>query len=187
MFVEKKTVLPGGKNNYFTKPGMIEQYNGFMGGVDKADQLLEPIDPSRKSMAWFKKLGLHFFMILILNSFLVYKNTVDKKCTIKQFILQAVEQIIDTHSPHGIAVKEKFIREHPRATKCTVKVPEVVHAFIHLPPIPGGSQKLRKRCRVCGSKADKRTRYCCDGCPDKPGLCSIEHFREWHGNNEDSE
>ena len=32
VFVEKKLTLPGGKNSYFTKPGMIEEYNGFMGG-----------------------------------------------------------------------------------------------------------------------------------------------------------
>ncbi|XP_068220470.1 piggyBac transposable element-derived protein 4-like [Palaemon carinicauda] len=177
LFVEKQQVLPGGRKISFKKPHMIEKYNDFMGGVDKADQLLEPIDPSRKSLAWFKKLGLHFIMLLMLNSFLLYKNKVNKKSTIKRFILKAVEEIIETHSPKGIEVREKFIAANPRAGRKR-KVEEVIHAFIQLAPTPGGNQKPRKRCRVC--KVEKKTRYCCDGCPEKPGICSIEHFKEWH-------
>ena len=182
LFVKKQQVLPGGKKINYKKPHMIEKHNDFMAGVDKADQLLEPIDPSRKSMAWFKKLGLHFIMILLLNSFLVYKNKVNKKCTFKRYILQAVEQIIDTHSPQGIEVKEKYVAANPRAGR-KKKREEVIHAFLPLPPVPGGSRKPRKRCRVCGSKAEKRTRYCCHGCSEKPGLCSIEHFKEWHSDS----
>ena len=49
-----------------------------MQGVDKADQMLKPVDPSRKSMAWFKKMCLHLLMRLLLNSFLVHVNIVDK-------------------------------------------------------------------------------------------------------------
>ncbi|XP_068238428.1 piggyBac transposable element-derived protein 4-like [Palaemon carinicauda] len=87
LFVEKQQMLPGGRKISFKKPHMIEKYNDFMGGVDKEDQLLEPIDPSRKSLAWFKKLGLHFIMLLMLDSFLLHKNKVNKKSTIKRFIL----------------------------------------------------------------------------------------------------
>ena len=178
-FVEKDKTYFGGVRNVYKKPLMIEKYNEFMGGVDKADQLLEPVDSSRKSMAWLKKLGLHFLMRLLLNSFLVCKNVVDKKCTFKHYILQAVEQMIETPSPEGVSVREKYVANNPRSGRKR-KRPEVTHAFVPLQPIPGSSKKPRKQCRICYPEVNKLTRMCCDGCPENPGLCSIEHFNMWH-------
>ena len=81
--VEKDKTFFGGTRQTFKKPSVIEKYNQYMGGVDRADQLLEPYDSSRKSLAWFKKLGLYLITRMVLNSFLVYKNKVNKKLKLR--------------------------------------------------------------------------------------------------------
>lgn len=58
-YVEHTRHLRGGKVEMVKKPLPIQRYNEQMGAVHLVDQLLEPYDPSRKSFAWFKKLGLH--------------------------------------------------------------------------------------------------------------------------------
>ena len=63
----------GGDITDTKKPVQIEMYNRSMGSVDKADQCLEPYSYDRKSRAWFKKLGIHFFERMILNAFLLYR------------------------------------------------------------------------------------------------------------------
>ena len=64
----------GGTATEFKLPLQIQKYNEFMGSVDKADQLLKPYAFQRKSLAWFKKLGLHFIDRMVFNSYIVYKN-----------------------------------------------------------------------------------------------------------------
>ena len=59
---------------FFKLPAPIDSYNQYMGSVDQADQLLKPYSSGRKSLAWFKKLGLHFIDRMLLNAFIIYKN-----------------------------------------------------------------------------------------------------------------
>ena len=177
--VEKDKKFFGGYRQTFKKPVVIEKYNEFMGGVDKADQLLEPYDPSRKSHAWFKKLGLHLIMRMVLNSFLVYKNKVNKQMTLRKYIVGLVEELITKHSKDGKSVFDKYVTENPRSGHKR-KHEEVVHALVPIQQAAGTSKKNpTKRCRVCYPKR-KDTRTCCIGCPDTPGLCSIEHFQIFH-------
>ena len=46
-----------------------------MGAVDMCDQMLEPYASARKTLAWFKKLGLHMIDRMTLNAFKVFGNT----------------------------------------------------------------------------------------------------------------
>ena len=105
--VEKHKTFFGGNRQTFKKPSVIEEYNQCMSGVDKADQLLEPYDPSRKSLAWFKKLGLHFVTRMVLNSFLVYKNKVNKKLKFRKYITSLVHRLIACYSKEGKAIFDK--------------------------------------------------------------------------------
>ena len=176
--VEKDKTYFGGVRKVFKKPCSIEKYNTYMGGVHMADHLLEPYEPSRKSHAWFKKLGLHLIMRLMLNSFLVYKNLVKSKLTLRKYIQTVVKELLVSHSHNGSVVMEKYIVDHPRAGRKR-KPEKVEHALVPIPPTEC-KKRPSKRCRVCYPKR-KDTRSCCLGCPELPGLCSIEHFRAYHG------
>ena len=81
--VGKDTTYFGGTSKVFKILFSIEKYNQYMGGGDKANQLLEPCDPSTKSHAWFKKLGLQLVMRMVFNSYLVYKNMVNKNAKMR--------------------------------------------------------------------------------------------------------
>ncbi len=183
--VEKDKTYFSGARKVFNKPLQIEKYNQLMGSVDMADQLLEPYDPSRKSHAWFKKLGLHFIMRMVLNSFLAYRNIVDKKMKIRIFIENLTKQLLVTHNDNGKTVFEKYIDNNPRAGRKRLRE-KVVHALVPIPQKEGNKvRKPTKRCRVC-YPTRKDTRTHCIGCPDGPGLCSIEHFLIYHEGKDDN-
>ena len=75
-------------------------------------------------------------------------------------------------------VFDKFLSANPRAGQDQNSDP--VHALVPIPQEDSNSKRRpSKRCRVCYPKR-KETRKCCIGCPEKPGLCSIEHFQQWH-------
>lgn len=70
--VEKTETYFGGETVFFNNPH-VEIYNKKMGSMDYADQILEPFESFGNSLAWFKKLGLHFMFRSLLNSFIAYK------------------------------------------------------------------------------------------------------------------
>ena len=67
-----------------------------MGAVDLCDQLLQPYSAGRRSLAWFKKLGLHMIDRMVLNSYKLHMNThVDTyKKTSMEFIIDVVSQVL---------------------------------------------------------------------------------------------
>ena len=56
------------------KPSAVVDYCHEMGGVDLTDQLLEYYHFLRRSCKWWRKLWVHLFNMVILNSFLLNKN-----------------------------------------------------------------------------------------------------------------
>jgi len=56
------------------KPDIILDYNRYMGGVDRADQLMSYYNPLRKTLKWYRKVVLHFVDMAVTNLFLIYKN-----------------------------------------------------------------------------------------------------------------
>ena len=173
-----------GSVQFYKKQFPVEKYNEYMNGVDMADQLLEPCEPNRKSLAWFKKLGLHLIMRVILNSYLVYKNVANNKIDIQKYIQKLVQELLEAHSVGEKNVFKKYIADNPRAGRKR-KREEVVHALVPLPQAPGSSvSRPKKRCRVCYPQR-KQTRMCCIGCPEAPGLCSLDNFKIFHENKDD--
>ena len=167
--VQKKPQVIGTR-----KPWML-----LMGAVDKADKLLEPVDVTRNFRVRFKKLGFHLLMRLLLNSFFVYKNVVNRRCTFRQFIIQAVEQMIEAHSSTGFtSLKQKFISKYPKSICKREPEETVTHAFVPLHVLPGSPKNEKKPCKACPKY--RYSSFCCDGCPEIPGFCSIEHFNMWH-------
>ena len=58
-----------GKNQLdFNQPVASVDYNYYMGGVDKQDQLIKPYDIMRKTQKWTQKLGFHFLQVATLNA-----------------------------------------------------------------------------------------------------------------------
>ena len=177
--VEKTKTYFGQKTTFCNKPLHIDRYNNKMGSVDMADQLLEPYASERKSLAWFKKLGIHFVFRALLNSYIFYKNECQYRRPFLSFITEVVKGWLNKNSPGAaFLLKVSDVKKAKRSSAEEV----IVHAWIR-----HENCKKQKRCRICTKVHKKRkdTTYYCPGCPDEPGLCSLDHFREWHSMQRD--
>lgn len=132
-----------------------------MAGVDRKDQMLSYSACDRKTIRWYKKLGLNIIQILVLNSWHLYQRYSGSKSSFYNFRLSIIEDLVEQKTPIS-------------------KPPASVHLPTHLPRQQGGKVK-RKDCRVCrGKKIRTATTFCCPLCPDNPGLCLEPCFRIYH-------
>ena len=175
-----------------------------MGSVDQADQLLKPYSSGRKSLAWFKKLGLHFIDRMLLNSFIIYKNqhpVAYGKKRLLDFIKEVSTGLLMKYSKaaremlnHFEETRKRNPKEGRRPAPTTPTMadpqPPVVAAVV---PPPTMHQRIKKpptdkksrpqvRCWQCTHATGKRkeTSWICEGCPEQPGLCSPECFTAYH-------
>ena len=62
------------------KPVMIDQYNTYMGGVDKSDQLLSYYGFNHhRSTKWYKRAIFHILDLAIVNSYILYQMSVQTR------------------------------------------------------------------------------------------------------------
>jgi hypothetical protein len=66
------------RGNVKLKPNQIVQYNKFMSGVDRQDQMMAYYPCERETLRWYKKIGIHFIQICMLNSYLIYIKNIKK-------------------------------------------------------------------------------------------------------------
>lgn len=140
-FVERTRFLKGGKKEFIKNPSPIQRYNEQMGAEDLVDQLLEPTDPTRKSYAWFKKLGLHMISRMLLNARTIYYNLHPQRNWMDygEFIKMVVHQLLTRCSPgykqlclerkKDLSLKRKkstMVVESSGSDKC--------HGMITIPP-----------------------------------------------------
>ena len=65
---------PGGREE-IQKPHVVDQYNCFMGGVDKSDQLLCYYAFSHRTVKWWRRLFYHLLQVAIVNAYIMYSET----------------------------------------------------------------------------------------------------------------
>ena len=54
------------------KPNIVKDYNNGMSGIDRADHMLSYYCSLRKTVCWYKKIGVHLFEIMIHNAHQMY-------------------------------------------------------------------------------------------------------------------
>jgi hypothetical protein len=144
-----------------TKPKMIVEYNKFMGGIDYHDQMMAYYPCQRKTLRWYKKLGIHIFQSMLLNSYYLYRETSDKKATLYDFRLAFIKKLLHSTTPLSSTLPCK----------------------IHLPILlEKGNNGKTKRCKYCLDTLNKRcdSIYCCPDCSGNPGFCLDPCFRLFH-------
>ena len=112
--IDGKRFVPGRGWLHYKKPRLIDSYNQIMGGVDKADQLLKYYRYDRKSLAWFKKLALHFIQRMCLNSYVIWKNQHSAKhMEYLEYLSAVIEDLLFQHSPGANFCLQQFRQDHP--------------------------------------------------------------------------
>ena len=68
------------------KPNIIKDYNQYMSGVDRAEQMVSYYDCLRKTIRWYKRIALHLFDTFLFNAFcLNSKYGVNKTISLLKF------------------------------------------------------------------------------------------------------
>lgn len=144
------------------KPQIINEYNKFMAGVDHFDQMLSYYSCEHKTLIWYKKLAIHVFQIMLLNSHQLYKKHTGSRKSFYDFRLEVIRKLLGPQPPDPVA---KIILQH---------LPE------YCPKGENGKAK-RRRCCVCwGNGQRKDSVYYCPQCPGGPGVCLTPCFRLFH-------
>lgn len=158
------------KGEIYRKPLMVKTYNEQTSRIDRVDQLLAYYPCERKMLKWYKKLAIHIFQIVLVNSHILYNTYtvgIGMKKPLYDFRLDVIEKLVNIDYPN-------------RPTQ----YPALPINPIHYPAVSGASTSAprkhkRKTCRQC----KKTTKYFCNGCqPDhrgQIGLCP-ECFQGYH-------
>lgn len=148
------------------KPQLIFEYNKFMSGVDRHDQLLSYYPSTHKTLRWYKKLGIHIFQMMLINAQLLC-NEFGRKINGYDFRMAICEALL----PYKPSPKKPL--------SCDMHVPDEVEK------VDTGKRKVakRKRCKQCYKNGIRKdSNYFCPDCPDKPGLCLKPCFKLFHLN-----
>lgn len=132
------------------KPIAISMYNKYMSGIDRHDQMLSYYPCERKTIRWYKKIGIHYFQLFLLNSYNIYVENV-KKVTLYDYRLSIISALVKQTNQTNINVPSQIKNSH-FPTKVTKN---------------NKNNYIRKRCKVCHSKGIRKTTlfYCpeCEG------------------------
>jgi hypothetical protein len=74
-------------------PVIVQNYNRYMNGVDKSDQLIKYYNVLRQTHKYWKTLFLHYIDIAIVNSYIIYKEIYPNKLTHFAFRETLVRQL----------------------------------------------------------------------------------------------
>ena len=69
------TFYSRGKSRVVKKPEVVAEYNQFMLGVDKIDQMMSYYSFVRKSIKWWRKVFFWLLDMSVVNSFIIYRHT----------------------------------------------------------------------------------------------------------------
>ena len=162
------------------KPVVVEQYNSYMGGVDRSDQLLSYYGFSHRTVKWWRRAMFHLLDMAVVNAYILYTSTQPtKKLTHEQFRIELAKEMLlqvstDTAEvaplPHG-----RLQRQLPPQSRLTER-----HFPGNLPSTPSG-KKRQTECTVCSKKRGrgrKTTTYMCKQC--QLPMCITPCFELYH-------
>jgi hypothetical protein len=153
------------------KPNIVRDYNSGMSGVDRSDQMLSYYSALRKTIRWYKKIGLHVLEMALHNASIMYNEGRNVKDKMR---LLAFRDSVTTY----------LIGNVPEAGPQQPAAPPGQHAPSTLPQV-GRKQHPTKKCRVCTkNKRRRETRYFCNACEEKPALCIDPCFGVYHADKQ---
>ena len=156
------------RGNKKIKPQCILDYNRYMSGIDKSDQMMSYYSTPRKTIRWYRKIFFHLFDICLWNSFYAYKKIKQlPKVRLLKFREEVLRQMLKISHLDNTDIGQDTKNK----------------SFHYLQPAPATEKEksAMKRCRQCTKeKQNRKTRYFCPICPENPGLCVYPCFKNWH-------
>jgi hypothetical protein len=185
-------------------PQVIDDYNHWMLGVDKSDQLIAYYRPEIRCRRTWMPILLHCLDVLRINAFIVYKEQAGEEAIDhKEFLVQWIETLLDratsesvrlgTRSRRRSSTPEPYPRQrrrisskHPTLPSCRLTGDRSVH--LHVKARDGKQRAcaycsyLRAVAKAQGQSEDlpdiTRPTMICSACNVR--LCK-SHFDAYHG------
>jgi hypothetical protein len=153
------------------RPRVVEDYNAYMGFVDKSDRMINSYGIAHGTCKWTKILFFHLTDVTILNTFLIHKPCGGKMMH-KNFREILIRELI-IHSRKENVTASGTSRGRPSPTASQLNRLEVKYSQ-HWP-----SKGKHWQCRMCSlQKQTQSTLYFCRKCDD--GLCLVNCLDKWH-------
>ena len=167
---QRRTRQVAGGVEVVQKPAVIEDYNMYMGGVDKSDQLVTYYGFRRCSKKWWKRVFFHLIELAMVNAYILYCYNTPKR-----------EQL--THLRFRLAVASSLLCDaQPIPPPQHIPSPAAANVPLRLTgrhfPEPAGG---RPDCKVCSDRMTgkrKQTKWQCKTC--KVSLCIHPCFERYH-------
>jgi hypothetical protein len=151
------------------KPRVVEDYNAYMGFVNKSDRMVISYGTARRTWKWTKKLFFHLTDLTILNTFLIHKSCGGKMRHKKFCEMLIRELIIHSQEEHVTASGTSSGRPSPKASHLSrLEAKHLQHW-----PSKGKQRRVfsfRKQTRI--------THYLCRKCD--VALCIVDCFEKWN-------
>ena len=158
-------------------PSSISEYNTYMRGVDRGDQIRGYYKTRTKCRKFYKYIFWFLFDTVITNSYVLHKHyradlTISKNMTMKQFRLQLADSLIGDYCS-----RKKLGRT---ALPNAVRPVQLIHVPVTKTE---NSKKKRSKCTLCIRRhVRKDTQWQCKGC--SVWLCftgtTNDCFNKWH-------
>lgn len=148
-------------------------YNQYMLGVDKMDQLVSYYSFLHKSVKWWKKVFFWIVEVVVVNSYIIYKEQVSSNGKGPITHLAYRRRLIDTLSEAQRSIPR--VRTGPRTSQTLERLQPTRHFM--------KKGKKRRDCAVCSNRQGGTrhlTLYECSTCSDNPALCPSDCFKAYH-------
>ncbi|XP_017073604.2 uncharacterized protein LOC108109545 [Drosophila eugracilis] len=168
------------------RPKLIQELDWQLRPANESRQHLIHYQPACQELPADKKLSIFLLNILVYNAYLLYLNGQNPR-----------GGHVKSYPEFRVAIIKSLLREEVISESVSVSpkkpdelekvknkpVPEAkVKAIRHEPVvIQQNGKPARKNCRHCHKGGMLQfSKYMCNSCPDKPGLCQEPCFRLWH-------
>ncbi|KAJ8910822.1 hypothetical protein NQ315_004682, partial [Exocentrus adspersus] len=92
------------------KPKAVVEYNNFMGGIDRKDQMMAYYPCERKTMRLYKKLGIHIIYMSLINSFFIYKKFMLERQVLEKLLPETEGPSIEKNQMPAKHVPKKILK-----------------------------------------------------------------------------
>lgn len=167
---EPATVLrtqKDGTRKDFNCPVSIKDYNIFMGGVDKADQLISSYGLSRKSKKWWHRIFFGLIERALCNSFIAFNKITGAKMKSLLFRRMVAQSLITRGRPPRVgrplssATQQGASKKRKSLSYSVSSAIRKENLGVHWPIY----DKKRGRCEVCAQdKQEARPHIKCTAC-----------------------
>lgn len=145
------------------QPKAIAEYNQFMLGVDRSDQLIGKYNVLRKCHKWWKTLFFHMLDISVVNSYILFMKW--------RQLNSDFPELSRSNKYNQLSFREELCRELGELPKSSTLFP-IPSAFVHQPVRVGPCNMLvpeytnvRRRCKKCTKYGkDNKTFVKCSTC-----------------------